>query len=229
MKQFWILAILASGCGKKPGSYEVSSAAENSATDQLAEQAETLWQQRGDKEKLTEALNAYEQLFVQDPKNQEVAARLVRGWYFYGDAHEADIEAKKAAWDKAISFGQKCLAVNEEYKAILGKYAPEGNISKKLYNIAEKIRCENIGSSYFKGIKDNIEKYYLKRITGLDLKNSDDRIVESFENYLRVKFLNFRNESKIENKIAALSEIFPFTNGLLAVRFIFESMVLSKK
>ncbi len=86
-------------------------------------------------------------------------------------------------------------------KAILGKYAPEGNISKKLYNIAEKIRCENIGSSYFKGIKDNIEKYYLKRITGLDLKNSDDRIVESFENYLRVKFLNFRNESKIENKI----------------------------
>ena len=121
MKRFWIMAILASACGKKPGSYEVSSAAENSATDQLSQQAESLWQQRGDKEKLTEALNAYEQIFVQDPTNQEIAARLVRGWYFYGDAHETDIEAKKSAWDKSISFGQKCLAVNTEYKAILDK------------------------------------------------------------------------------------------------------------
>ena len=36
---------------------------------------------------------------------------------------------------------------------ILKKYEPEGSISKKLYKISEKIRCENIGTSYFKGVK----------------------------------------------------------------------------
>ncbi len=121
MKHLLILALLTSGCGKKPGTYEVSSAAENSAADQLTEKAEALWLERGDKEKLSEALAAYEQLFAQSPDSKELAARLVRGWYFYGDAHESEIEDKKAAWDKAISFGQICLALNTEYKAILDK------------------------------------------------------------------------------------------------------------
>ena len=39
-------------------------------------------------------------------------------------------------------------------------YEPHGNISKKLYRIAEKIRCEKLGSDQFKGVKNNIEKYY---------------------------------------------------------------------
>ena len=39
-------------------------------------------------------------------------------------------------------------------------YEPDGNISKKLYKIAENIRCEKLGSDQFKGIKNNIEKYY---------------------------------------------------------------------
>ena len=37
----------------------------------------------------------------------------------------------------------------------LKQYEPEGNISKKLYKISEKIRCEKIGTSYFKGVKNN--------------------------------------------------------------------------
>ena len=40
---------------------------------------------------------------------------------------------------------------------------------KKLYFISEKIRCERIGSDYFKG-ENNIEKFYNKRISELDLK-----------------------------------------------------------
>ncbi len=83
---------------------------------------------------------------------------------------------------------------------ILKKYEPEGSISKKLYNISEKIRCENIGTSYFKGVKNNIEKLYNKRVLGLDLKKSEDKIIESFENYLRIKFLDFKNENSIDKK-----------------------------
>ncbi len=85
-------------------------------------------------------------------------------------------------------------------KKTLKKYEPKGNISKKLYSISEKIRCEKIGTSYFRGVKKNIEKFYQKRISGLDLKSSEDKIIESFENYLRVKFLDFKNESQTDKK-----------------------------
>ncbi len=81
------------------------------------------------------------------------------------------------------------------------KYEPEGNISKQLYRISEKIRCEKIGTSYFKGIKNNIETFYQERVSGLDLKSSEDKIIESFENYLRTKFLNFENSTQIDKKL----------------------------
>ena len=81
------------------------------------------------------------------------------------------------------------------------QYEPEGNISKQLYRISEKIRCEKIGTSYFKGVKNNIETFYQERVSGLDLKSSEDKIVESFENYLRTKFLDFENNSQIDKKL----------------------------
>ena len=81
------------------------------------------------------------------------------------------------------------------------QYEPEGNISKQLYKISEKIRCEKIGTSYFKGIKNNIETYYKDRISNLDLKSSEDKIIESFENFLRTKFLDFENISQIDKKL----------------------------
>ena len=81
------------------------------------------------------------------------------------------------------------------------QYEPDGNISKQLYRISEKIRCEKIGTSYFKGVKNNIETFYQERVSGLDLKSSEDKIVESFENYLRTKFLDFENNSLIDKKL----------------------------
>ena len=86
-------------------------------------------------------------------------------------------------------------------KQTLKLYEPSGNISKKLYEIAEKIRCEKIGSDYFRGVKNNIEKFYQERINSLDLKSSEDKVVESFENYLRVKFFNLQNSSELEKKL----------------------------
>ena len=95
----------------------------------------------------------------------------------------------------------KSLNLRFSKKETLKKYEPEGNISKKLYEISEKIRCEKIGVNYFKGIKKNIEKHYQSRIAGLDFKTSEDKIIESFENYLRINFLEFKNQSNIEKKL----------------------------
>ena len=90
----------------------------------------------------------------------------------------------------------KSLNIRFSNKKILKKYEPKGNISKKLYDISEKIRCEKIGTSYFKGVKSNIEKFYHKKISNLDLKNSEEKMIESFENFLRTNFLDFKTTPK---------------------------------
>jgi len=48
----------------------------------------------------------------------------------------------------------RCSDIN-----IYNSFEPQGNISKLLYAVAEKVRYENIGSSYFKGIKENLNQY----------------------------------------------------------------------
>ena len=95
----------------------------------------------------------------------------------------------------------KSLRLRFSDKKIFKSYEPDGNISKKLYKIAEKIRYEKLGSDLFKGVKNNIEKYYQERVNSLDLKSSEDKIMESFENYLRVKFFDSKNSKEFEKKL----------------------------
>ena len=85
-------------------------------------------------------------------------------------------------------------------------FEPEGSISKKLYEIAEKIRFEKLGSDKFKGVKFNLETYYQERIESLNLKSSEDKIIESFENYLRVKFLEFKNNKNLDKKLKSFKK-----------------------
>tara|TARA_Y100001970_G_scaffold280806_1_gene390404 strand:- start:3501 stop:5297 length:1797 start_codon:yes stop_codon:yes gene_type:complete len=80
-------------------------------------------------------------------------------------------------------------------------FEPEGNISKKLYKIAEQIRYEKLGADRFKGVKNNIQQYYQERVNSLDLKSSEDKIVESFESYLRNKFFESKNSKELEKKL----------------------------
>ena len=119
----------------------------------------------------------------------------------------------------------RALADSEALRArysdekIFKKHQPSGNISKKLYSIAEKIRYEKIGSLKFKGIKENIHNYYNERLSGLDLSKNDNKMTEAFENYLRVNILDLKNnkfsekefklfkkdfDAKIKNKITSL-------------------------
>ncbi|MDA7606230.1 cobalamin biosynthesis protein CobT [Pelagibacteraceae bacterium] len=90
----------------------------------------------------------------------------------------------------------RCSDVNT-YNA----FEPNGNISKLLYAVAEKIRYENVGSSYFKGVKENLNQYYrIKAQQKIDYKNNDYEFVDAFENYIRNKIFKLDNDKEIENK-----------------------------
>ncbi|MBA1339482.1 MAG: cobaltochelatase CobT [Pelagibacterales bacterium] len=102
----------------------------------------------------------------------------------------------------------EALKIKYSSGKILKYYEPKGEISKKLYAVAEKIRYEKIGSLRFKGIKENIHNYYTKRLQNLDLNKNQNKIVEAFENYLRVNILNLKNEKNIEKEFKPFKKSF---------------------
>ena len=84
---------------------------------------------------------------------------------------------------------------------IYNSFEPQGNISKLLYAVAEKVRCENIGSTYFKGIRKNLEYLYeAKSKAKIEYKNSDYEFLDAFEYYLRNNVLKFDRDKESELK-----------------------------
>jgi cobaltochelatase CobT len=102
----------------------------------------------------------------------------------------------------------EALKIRFSNNKILKSNEPRGNISKKLYQIAEKIRYEKLGSDQFKGIKNNIHNYYNERIENLDLNKNENKVVEAFENYLRVNILNLKNKKSLEKEFAQIHKNF---------------------
>ncbi len=102
----------------------------------------------------------------------------------------------------------EALKMRYSNQSILSTYEPEGNISKKLYKISEKIRYEKLGSEEFKGIKKNINLYYQERIKNIKLETDEHKILEAFENYLRSNILNTKNNKKIDKEFNSFKKDF---------------------
>jgi len=115
-----MLAALAGCATAHKGSYEVADAS-GKADASLAEQADALWEDRGDTAKLQEALGKYEEAVAADPSDRHSLARLVRGYYFLGDGHKTEMSDKLTDWDTAITWGKRCLALNDEFVALIEK------------------------------------------------------------------------------------------------------------
>ena len=80
-------------------------------------------------------------------------------------------------------------------------FEPHGNTSKLLYAVAEKIRYENIGSSYFKGVKHNLNYFYaIKNKKKIEYENKDYEFIDAFEYYLRGNISKFNKNKESENK-----------------------------
>ena len=76
-----------------------------------------------------------------------------------------------------------------------------------IYNIAEKIRYEKIGSDQYKGIKNNINKFYQKKISESNV-HSQNFIADAFEAYLRNKVMNFSVPDNKKEDFKRWNEIF---------------------
>ena len=77
---------------------------------------------------------------------------------------------------------------------IFEKYKPKGEMSKKLYKIAEKIRYEKIGSEKFIGIKKNLFSEYKENKKNLE--SNKTKLTDSFDEYLKSFFFNIKETKK---------------------------------
>jgi len=86
-------------------------------------------------------------------------------------------------------------------KEIFNKNLPRNPSCKSLYNTAEKIRYEMLGSKILKGVKKNLIENYVQKVTTTrrdQLKNKEDvPITEAFELYMLKKF--FKLELSVES------------------------------
>ena len=88
------------------------------------------------------------------------------------------------------------LALEKKFsnKKIFNKNLPGNASCRSLYNIAEKIRYEVLGSKMLKGIEKNLSQNYYQKINFKrkdQLKSKDDvPVTEAFELYMLKKFFN---------------------------------------
>ena len=89
---------------------------------------------------------------------------------------------------------------------IYQKNSPKNSVAKSLYNIAEKIRYEKIGSDNLKGIKQNLKKNYEIRQKNKrkdQLKSKEDvSAKEAFELYLLKHLLGVKLTSRAKEMLS---------------------------
>ena len=84
---------------------------------------------------------------------------------------------------------------------IFNNFKPKGRNALKLYEIAEKIRYEKIGSDKFKGIKKNLSH-------NINNKSTTNLTEDFFEKYLRNSLFNKKDFKNLDNKTKKLKKNF---------------------
>tara|TARA_B100002051_G_scaffold276688_1_gene326907 strand:+ start:3448 stop:5247 length:1800 start_codon:yes stop_codon:yes gene_type:complete len=100
----------------------------------------------------------------------------------------------------------EALKIRYSNSIIFKSYQPEGNISKKLYSIAEKVRYEKLGSEKFRGIKKNIDNNYINTSNNNDEKKDENKLLEAFEYFLRVNMLDTKINKELEKKFKSFKK-----------------------
>ena len=107
----------------------------------------------------------------------------------------------------------EALKVRYSNSTIFKSYQPEGNISKKLYSIAEKVRYEKLGSEKFSGVKKNIDNHYINTSNNEYERKDENKLPQAFEYFLRVNILNTKINKELEKKLKNIEKVIDTFSG----------------
>jgi len=106
----------------------------------------------------------------------------------------------------------EALKIKYTNKKIYNENEPKGVMAKSLYEIAEKIRYEKIGSNNLKGIKNNIIQCYLNKYKNKKIQEikteGDVAITEAFELYLRSHFFEIKENEATKKIMSYWKDLF---------------------
>jgi cobaltochelatase CobT len=104
------------------------------------------------------------------------------------------------------------LKLKYSNKKIYNKNQPSGARAQSLYSIAERIRCEKIGSNDLRGVKNNIFQYYQNIYKNKKIDQSktetDVPIAEAFEAYLVDYFFKIKAKNNTSKIISHWQKLF---------------------
>jgi len=121
----------------------------------------------------------------------------------------------------------EALKIKYSNNKILKTFEPKGLISKKLYDLAEKIRYEKIGCLKFKGVSKNINQNYINKIENQDTNNSENKIVDAFEYYFRSNVLNQKKNKSAEKNFSFFKKDFDikFNNKIKNIKNLIDDQL----
>ena len=106
----------------------------------------------------------------------------------------------------------EALKIKYTNKKIYLENEPKGTMAKVLYAIAEKIRCEKIGSDKLIGIRNNITQCYENKFKDKKIEEikteADVPITEAFELYLRNHFFNIKQNRTTKKVLSYWKDLF---------------------
>ena len=86
------------------------------------DEAKTIWtEQRGTKDGLQSAIDALKAVIAAEPEHQEALILLARSVYFMADGYTEDPEAKAVLFEEGVTYGERAMACDAEFKARIDK------------------------------------------------------------------------------------------------------------
>ena len=109
------------------------------------------------------------------------------------------LESIKDYFELRATADSEALRLKYSNIEIFNNFKPKGSNASKLYEIAEKIRYEKIGSDKFKGIRKNLSQ-------NIENKKNKNLSEDFFEKYLRNYLFNKKEIKNLDSKTKKLKK-----------------------
>lgn len=140
-----MVLILVSCSSRKSGfnTTDINAVLSEQERNQTLKKAELAWAKRDQKEQLEAAIADWEKLSHSVNGDQiDILTRLAQAYYLLGDAHEENIDVKKALFEKGAVFGEKAMSTNNTFS----KKIKDGDSVEKSLSSLER---REIGAMYW--------------------------------------------------------------------------------
>ena len=162
-----LFSFLITGCGATRKAGYLQSAAKTSEEIQVESylaDGDEYFANRTETENLDAAIKSYEKVLGIDPFSKHALESLAIACYWMANGHRQDVEGKLEYYHKGAQYGERCMALNSEFKALM----EQGN---KDYECLHVLGAEELPSVYW--VYANLGKWSVTKgfVTVLKYKN----------------------------------------------------------